>query len=83
MVNDNKMISNIIAFIIIVNLIIMYEQHITFGFFGMLYGLNSLIHHTIISCNHQDDYISDHSSTCPHGRKRCMTRCVQKSDLLT
>lgn len=49
----------------------------------MLDGLNSLVHHTIVSRHHQDDDVSGISSTGSHGGEGCVTRCVQEGDLLT
>lgn len=49
----------------------------------MLYGLDGLVHDTIVRSNHQDDDVSDQGSPRPHGCKRCVTRRVQECDLLS
>ncbi|TRZ03169.1 hypothetical protein DNTS_026107 [Danionella cerebrum] len=50
--------------------------------------LHCLLHHTIISCYHQDDDICDQSSSCSHCSECCMTRLMdmvstpKRSDVL-
>lgn len=55
----------------------------TFGSLGVLDGLHSLVHHTVVGRHHQDDDVGGISSTSSHGGEGRMTRCVQEGDLLT
>ena len=51
------------------------------GSLGMVYGLNGLWHHPIISSHHQYHYVRHPSPSGPHGGKGMVPRCVYKGDL--
>ena len=52
-----------------------------FSSFCMINCFFSLWHNTIISCNNNNNYISNTSTSCTHLSKCFMSRCINKCDI--
>src|SRR5208337_1698686 len=49
--------------------------------FGVIYGLDRLLHDAVIGRYHQDDCIGNFGAPCAHGCKSLMARSIQKYDI--